>query len=92
MTRLDFEHEQHGGAMRRFTLLGQATLAVMVMLFPVVMIKTPYFSLLHQLCIAFELAGIAVMSIALIWGSGMRLMLWWRDMEEQTLREMASRR
>ena len=65
---------------RRFEWLGKLTLGGFVLMLPAVMYRMPYFDFGHQAAVAFELAGIAVMSGALIVGSLGQLRQWWRQL------------
>lgn len=91
MNRTTSEHENFEDVISRFMWLGKATLAVMVLLLPVVMIQMPFFSFADQFCLALKLAGIVVMSAALCWGCLVQLRLWWRDVEARTLERQGSR-
>ena len=73
--------DELSAAMWRFALLGKLTLLGTGAILPWIMTHMTYLSLGHQIAVAFEIAGIAVMSSALLIGSLGQVRQWWRQLD-----------
>ena len=80
MHAYDYRQQQPGAVIRRFERLAKLTLCGAVLTLPAVMLRMPYLSIGHQAAVAFELAGIAVMSGALLVGCAEQLHHCWRQL------------